>query len=33
MLDELRFVLESFSYESNNNDCSDGDADGIGVGG
>ena len=33
MLDGIRFVLETFSYESNNNDNTDGDADGIGDGG
>jgi hypothetical protein len=33
MLDGLLFVLESFYHEGNNNDCSNGDADGIGVGG
>jgi hypothetical protein len=33
MLDGFRFVLDTFHYESNNNDCIDGDADGIGDGG
>jgi len=33
MLDGFRFVLETFHYESNNNDNTDGDADGIGDGG
>jgi hypothetical protein len=33
MLDGFRFVLDTFHYESNNNDNTDGDADGIGDGG
>jgi len=32
MLDGFRFVLETFSHESNNNYNTDGDADGIGNG-